>query len=412
MSDIDDKAMMEEFIANNANKDADKDADKNADKNANNTEKNEQTDIKSESTQKGVQEGAQKDVQKDVKKDVQEKQSVKEETLDKGKNDSSQFDLSIFNKAFEKNFESEDQIKEILESSSKLKAQLEEKEKLLEEGYNPMEYFANEKQFKINQILRQNDGLNETIVNKLVNSDLKEMSDEDVLLLNDLIETKGTYDEKIARLDIKDRYGLNKSKDELDDDELQAYQLKEYRLKRDAEKARSNLEKMLDVELPEFKKPDDIAKERKEAIKKEFNENKEKWQKFTDDYVKTLDKLTIPYKDDGNKEVSVEFAVDDNFKANLKENLPHYAAIMGKDLNNDKDVQSIHEQVQKDYFWLNRSNIVKSIIEDIETKKNKEIIDKYENPSQPKQTEAPTTLSDEERHNKEVDQQINNELKL
>jgi hypothetical protein len=85
---------------------------------------------------------------------------------------------------------------------------------------------------------------------------------------------------------------------------------------------------------------------------------------------------------------------------------------MGKDLNNDKDVQSIHEQVQKDYFWLNRSNIVKSIIEDIETKKNKEIIDKYENPSQPKQTEAPTTLSDEERHNKEVDQQINNELKL
>jgi hypothetical protein len=200
-------------------------------------------------------------------------------------------------------------------------------------------------------------------------------------------------------------------KEDLGDDELQAFQIKEYNLRKDAEKARGNLAKMTEVELPEFKKPEDIARERKEALDKTFNESKDNWQKFTDDYVKSLDKLTIPYKDDGNKDAAVEFAVDDKFKSMLKENLPQYAALMGKDLNKPNDVKAIHEQVQKDYFWENRSNIVRSIIEDIETKKNKETIDKYDNPSQPKNTEAPKTLSDEERHNKEVDQQMINMYK-
>ena len=363
MSDIDDKAMMEQFMANKPEGDQTL-----VDPKDKKEEPKEEPKVEGQGDQKPIE-----DKKEDVHTNTEEK--PKEDTQEKPKEepqkpnpeeDEVKFDLSTFNKAFGREFESEDQIKEILESASTLKAQLEEKEKLLEEGYNPMEYFANDKQFKLNQILKSNEDLNEAIVNRLVTSDLKEMSDEDVLLLNDLIETKGTYDEKIARLDIKDRYGLNENKEDLNDEELQAHQLKEYRLKKDADRARTSLQKMLDVELPDFKKPEDIAKERKEALDKAFNDSKESWQKFTDDYVKSLEKLTIPYKDDGNKDAAVEFSVDDKFKTMLKENLPQYAALMGKDLKKPNDVKAIHEQVQKDYFWMNRSNIVRSIIDDIE----------------------------------------------
>jgi|GEM_PF-5807618 len=325
------------------------------------------------------------------------------------KGDEVKFDMEAFNKVLERDepFESIDQVKELLNLKPlELKAQLEEKDKILaeneeaiKEGFNPMSYFANEQQFKINQILKANEGLNENIVNRVVTSDLNELNDEDVLLLNELIETKGTYDERIVKLAIKDRYGLNVNKEDLENDELQAFQVKEYNLKKDAEKARGNLDKMTNIDLPAFKDPKDLAEERKAERDKVYNDSKDNWKQFADEYTEKLDKLTISYRDDENKEANVDFNVDSKFKDILKEKLPEYAAMLGKDVNDKKDVASVVEQVQKDYLWLRRGDLVKSIVNDIETKKNQETVDKYENPSKPKQTEAPVQLSDEDRHN-------------
>ena len=354
--------------------------------------------------------------------DIKEEPKVESKEEPKTKDAPIEFNIEAFNKAIESEepYESVDQIKELLslaKGSSELKAKfdeqvklLEEKEAAIQEGFNPMSYFANEQQFKLNQILKANEGLNENIVNRVVTSDLDSMSDEDVLILNDLIDTKGTYDEKIVRLDIKDRYGLNVNKEDLEDDELQAFQVKEYRLKKDAEKARNDLRKITEIELPTFKDPKDIAEARKAEIDKAFNESKDNWSKFTEDYVEKLDKLTIPYKDDDNKDVSVEFEVDGKFKEMLKTNLPNYAALLGKDVNNKAHIQEITELVQKDYLWMHKGDIIKSVTNDIVTKMTKEQFDKYQNTSKPKQTEAPKNLSEEERHNQEERQRMLNDF--
>ena len=392
MSDNFEKDLMDEYMSN---------------------QKPEETKEEPKQEEQVISEENKKDVHTDNEIQTEEPKGEEPKEEPKPEDTPKEFDIEAFNKAIESEepYESVDQLKELLslaKGSSELKAKfddqaklIEEKDAAIQEGFNPMTYFANEQQFKINQILKANEGLNENIVNRVVTSNLDEMSDEDVLILNDLIDTKGTYDEKIVRLDIKDRYGLNVIKEDLDDDEIQAYQVKEYRLKKDAERARNDLRKITDIELPTFQDPKDIAEARKAEQEKAFNERKENWNKFTEDYVEKLDKLIIPYKDDENKDVVVDFAIDDKFKEMLKTNLPQYATLLGKDVNNKAHLKEITELVQKDYLWLHKGDIIKSVTNDIVTKMTKEQFDKYQNTSKPKQVEAPKNLSDEERHNSE-----------
>jgi hypothetical protein len=334
----------------------------------------------------------------------------------------SDFNLDSFNKAFEREFKTMDEVTDLLNLSKEhpeLKAKLDEKDKLiaerdetLKEQYNPMSYFANEKQFKLNQILKANEGLNESIVSRLMNADLEKLSDKDVLKLNDLIKTKGTFDDRIVEMDIEDRYGLNVNKEDLEGDELRTYQIKEYRMKKDADSARDELGKLTDVELPEFKNPLDVNKEDKAEREKIFNESKDKWGEFTNEFLDKFDKLSIPYKDDDKKDAVFEFGIDDNFKQLAKERIPEIATLLGRDATKKEDVQAIVEQVQKDYLWIHKNDIIKTAIQDTVTKMTQETFDKYHNTSQPKRTEAPPTLSNEERHNKEQMDKMANDFKL
>jgi len=331
----------------------------------------------------------------------------------------SEITVDSFNKVFETEYTDIDSIKQLLTEYPGLKAQLEDKDKAIVERdetikqqFNPMSYFANEKQFKLNQILKENEGLNEGIVGRLMNSDLSELSDKDVLKLNDLIKTKGTFDDRIVEMDIEDRYGLNVKKEDLDSDELQAYQVKEYRLKKDADVARDELKKLTNVELPEFQDPIGLKNADKEAQEAAFNETKDKWGEFANDFVEKFEKINIPYKVDDNQEANFEFAVDDKFKKAIAENLPVYAALMGKDITKEDDKKSVITQVQKDYVWDNISNIVRNIHEDTVTKMTQEKFNEYHNPSQPKLVEAPPTLNDEDRFNKEQMDQMKNDFNL
>lgn len=322
------------------------------------------------------------------------------------------FNIENFNKAVEGKFESIDQVRELISLSKdypELKAQLEqrdktiqEKEEALKQHFDPMSYFANENQFKLNQILKSNEGLNESVAARLLNSNLDELSDKEVLKLNELISTKGTFDEKIVEMAIEDQYGINVKKEDLDDDELRAYHVKEYRMKKDAEKARDSLKGIMDVELPEIKDPNSLKEEQAKAQQEAFDQVKSKWDSSMDTLLeKELNKLTIDYQTDDKKKETFEFEVDDEFKKVLKENLPKVAASYGKDVSKPEDVQALVEQAKKDYLWLRREQVFKTAIEDVVTKMTKEQLDKYNNTSKPKKEEAPERLSDEDKFNKD-----------
>ncbi len=330
-------------------------------------------------------------------------------TQEEPKND---FNIETFNKAVEGKFESIDQIRELISLSKEypeLKAQLDqmnktvqEKDEALKQQFNPMSYFANENQFKLNQILKSNEGLNEAVAVRLLNSNLDELTDKEVLKLNELISTKGTFDEKIVEMAIEDQYGINVKKEDLDDDELRAFQVKEYRMKKDAEVARDSLKKIMNVELPEIKDPNVLKEEEAKAQQEAFNQVKSKWDSSMDTLLeKELNKLTIDYQTDDKNKETFEFEVDDEFKKVLKENLPKVAATYGKDVSKPEDVKALVEQAKKDYLWLRREQVFKTAIEDVVTKMTKEQIDKYNNTSKPKKEEAPERLSDEDKYNKE-----------
>jgi hypothetical protein len=353
----------------------------------------------------------------DKKEDVQANNDKKEEP--KSTND---FSIESFNKAFGREYKDIEEVKGLFsqqEEYSKLKAQYEEKEKLisekdkaLQEKFDVMSYFADEQQYVINQVLKNNKGLNKEVITKLVNTNLTDMNDEDVLKLNELLTTKGKFDEAVVARAINKKYGLTVSKEDLDEEGLKDYEVQKFLMKRDADDAREKLAKLLVVDKPEFTDPLKAKQEKEEAFKKEYDAVKNQWSTFAENLVKGLDKYTIEYEGDDKTKKTFEYAFDDNFKKVLKENLPLIAAYNKKDVNKKEDVEQLITQAKKDFLWINQSNIIRNAVEDAMSKATKEELDKYYNPSKPKSDDKPVSLSDEERFNKETDNKLLKDFKI
>lgn len=351
------------------------------------------------------------------KKDVQTNTDTKEEP--KSTND---FSLESFNKAFGREYKDIEEIKGLfsqVEDSSKLRAQLEERDRLISEKdkalqtqFDPMSYFADEQQYVINQVLKTNKGLNRDVITKLVNSNLSELKDEDVLKLNELLTTKGKFDESVVARVINKKYGLNVNKEDLDEEGLKDYEAQRFLMSKDADEAREKLSKLLQIEKPVFKDPLKAKQEQDETLKKEYDTIKSQWDMFADSFVKGFDKYTIEYEGDDKQKKTFEYLVDDKFRQAVKENLPLIAAYNKKDVNKKEDVEKLVEQVKKDYLWLNQKNIIKNAIEDTMSKMTQAEFDKYYNASKPKSDDKPIRLSDEERFNKETDEKLLKDFKI
>ena len=182
---------------------------------------------------------------------------------------------------------------------------------------------------------------------------------------------------------------------------------------KDAQKAKVELKKILDIEMPTYQDPNVLKQEQDEAVQKAFDETKAKWSSSVDKLIEDqLDKLSIEYQGDDKKVEKFEFAIDAEFKKVLKDNLPQIAANYNKDISKPEDVKALVEQAQKDYLWLRRGELLRTATEDVITKMTKEQLDKYHNTSQPERTEAPATLSDEDRFNKEQQDNMAKEFKI
>lgn len=318
--------------------------------------------------------------------------------------------MESFNKAIGREFKDEEEVKNLLKTSdeySTVKAKVEEyekmiaeKDKALQDYYNPMTYFANEQQYTINQILKKNPELNYNVVNRIVTTNLSDMADKDVLILNEVLTAKGAFDESVVDRIVTKKYGLNVNKDELDEEGLRDYKAQEWIMKKDADKARSELTKLLEVDKPKAIDPVLAKKEQVEKDNQLFGENKAKWDMFTNEFVKKFENLKVEYALDDKQKDTFTFGVDEKFKAVLKEKLPLIAAMNKKDVNNPNDVKALIEMVEKDFLWLNKEAMFKTLREDIVSKITEEEFKKYHNPKKPTGgDQAPIRTSEEERLN-------------
>lgn len=332
------------------------------------------------------------------------------------------FNIEHFNKAFGKEYKDIEEIKSIFSQKDEyqtLKAQLaeketmiEEKEKAFKEQYDPMSYFADEQQYIINQVLKNNKGLNRDVITKLVNANIADLKDVDVLKLNELLTTKGKFDEGVVERVINKKYGLNVSKEDLDEEGLKDYEAQMFIMNKDAEEVREKLTKLLDIQKPEFKDPLMSKKEHEAELAKAYNSKLNDWNGFSNKFVNEFKSFAVEYELDDKSKVQYDVQVADDFRKVLATKLPELAAKSGLDINNKDHVTAIVEQVKKDYLWIKKDAILRSFRDDLVSKMTEDEFKKYHNPSQLKNDVRPETLSGEEKFNKDQKTKMLNDFKI
>ena len=316
--------------------------------------------------------------------------------------------LEAFNKKFDASFESEDDIKKLLDISTEdvdsLKSSLKDKEealaekdKLIKDKYDVLSHFASEKQFKVNELLKSNEGMKDYVAARIVNSDFDNMSNEDVLVLQDMIDLQSDVREDLIREDVRDTYGLAVDKSSMDEDELKQQELREYRAQRAADKARSEFKKMVDgIEVPKYKDPSEARKEEEAKALEDFNNNKDGWKSYLSKEFGNIEKFPIEVAE-GDK-VEVEFGKD--FRKEVVEKMPEVAAKMGYDLENKDHVDAIVADIKKNFVYQNINKILAKRDQMLKTKQKDEEYKKYHNPSNPNRKEK-----DADESNKSLDEQ-------
>jgi len=289
---------------------------------------------------------------------------------------------------------------------------IEEKEKAFKEQYDPMSYFADEQQYIINQVLKNNKGLNRDVITKLVNANIADLKDVDVLKLNELLTTKGKFDEGVVERVINKKYGLNVSKEDLDEEGLKDYEAQMFIMNKDAEEVREKLTKLLDIQKPEFKDPLMSKKEQEAELAKAYNSKLNDWNGFSNKFVNEFKSFAVEYELDDKSKVQYDVQVADDFRKVLATKLPELAAKSGLDINNKDHVTAIVEQVKKDYLWIKKDAILRSFRDDLVSKMTEDEFKKYHNPSQLKNDVRPETLSGEEKFNKEQKTKMLNDFKI
>jgi hypothetical protein len=348
--------------------------------------------------------------------------NIKEESSESNEKDvdaekTSEFDINSFNSAFKTEYQSLEEIQSLFNSKSELEKAsaaltekdtlIQEKEELLSKKVDVLSYFPNKNEYIASQVLIKNPDANASAVRKIVNSDLKELSELEVLKLSEMVKYPIDVDPSIIEKSIKDRYGIGVDVSEMEGDELTAHKVKEYAMQKDAVDARKKLGELVEgIEVPE--KIDIAAQEKakSDAQLKAYEESVGTWTSKTNEIVGGLDKFSVDVKIDGGKVEKYEIPYDNNFKEYITANLPKYAASIGLDVNKPEDLARATEAFQKDFWWAKRADVLTAYKKDLLSKTSDEEFKKYHNPAPENTAEAPDVMSDEQKKNKEADEKI------
>jgi hypothetical protein len=297
--------------------------------------------------------------------------------------------LRVLNEQLETKFKDFDEIKGLTTTKDKLseyEAKLQQKDEALNSIGDPYSSFADEAILKANEIKKQNKDLSTSVAFKLASTDVDNLSDDDVLVMQRIIENPHYEGQEGLMKEIVDEdYGLisDKDEDELTDADKRRIERQKTRKGMDAKKAREALKSMSDVQAPQKK---DVEQEYQEKVKNYIPQA----EKLIDEQV---DKLTI-----GKDEY--EHEIDSSFKDFLKKdnNLARTLAKSGYDLSNPQEVQKVVDWVKNLYFAQNKDKVINDVVEQERARMRDQQHKEVHNPKETDKKEKPQASAKEQKN--------------
>jgi len=330
------------------------------------------------------------DTKKEETKDKDEKEEVS------GSPETKSPSIEDFNKVLESEYESLDALKEMLTkakdadalrlSSEEWKSKYNEKEKLLKEYSNPLTYFKDENEYKRQQLLKQHPELNSQLAGEVFSQDVDKMDSLKAITLKTMLENPGLEDGEQGILElIYDKYGIDPETPKSEWDTLTRNKIN----------IESNQAKRFLKEIQgEIKLPETVDFEaNKEAAEKAAIEAKEKstkdWKPFVKKMFDKFDKLELTREGkDGKAEKFFEYEVDKSFKEDAQDEALDLIVESGLEIN-EKNLATVVQDLQDQYFLINRNKIMQAFADELVAAKDKEWREKTDNKKPPSDEEKP-----------------------
>jgi len=226
----------------------------------------------------------------------------------------------------------------------------------LKKGLDPLSYFSSEQTYIAEQLRKKYPTMDPVAIQTAITKDISEMSDIDVLALQDVIKRPGiSGGESMSKKLLANKYGIDLSEPASEWDELARGALQ-----RDAYDARQELNTFKsEVELPSIKTEEELQAERA----KQTEDLKAQWAPVLPK-LQAFDKITIPGKEEGQ---GFEFEVPQEFRDGLGDYFE--AMIVNGELQpNEETVKFMMVQREKDFIHQNLSKIYTAIEADLSAK--------------------------------------------
>jgi len=299
--------------------------------------------------------------------------------------------LEHINSQYETNLSSLEDVKNLTsykDKVSKYEEDLKTKDEALKSVNDPKSNFASEKLLKANEILKNNEGLSESVAMRLATTNPDELSDDDALTFKEIMDNPyyGSNEEMVKKL-INNKYGMNASEndEELSDEQKQMMEMSKFQKQADAQKARESIKQMSNVEVPQQK-----------DVEQEYKQKVEQFQPQADKLIdEELDKITLGKN-------GYEYKYDDKFKQWLKDQnyVSHRLAKEFDPNGSNQDYSKVTEEIQGMYLLMNKDKIMDDLEESVRTRMQDEFDQKVHNPKDNNRQEKEGP-SDAETKNKE-----------
>ena len=310
----------------------------------------------------------------------------------------------FFNKTFKTDFKTEDDIRKIIELSSKtktledqlkdfetLKADVEEYKK----GIDPLAYFASEDDYRIQQFKKSNPDKDASVAYKLFASDVTKLTDLEVLTQFEMLDGV-IRDEAEAQSLLADKYAID-----LESDPKEWTVLARAQLKRDANRARAEIKTMKEeIKLPTRVDVEGQRKQAQEAQAQKAELLKKGWNDIVPSMITELKEVEInDYDKDGKPEPVFKYAIADEAKPRLQAQIMEHLLASGKEINAD-NVKEAGAIVQSWYVLQNIGKMIKAVKSEIAAEIDRKKDEETHNPI-PLKTEVKPVDDTEAKRRKE-----------
>lgn len=313
-----------------------------------------------------------------------------------------QFNAEEFNKQFETEYDSPDTLKEDLKDVKELRtkySQLETDKSELQNKYeealkanDPMQYFANEEEYKRQLILKKyGQEVNPAALNMIVSADLATLKDMDVLVLGEMVRNPNVIGgESGARELIYDRLGIDPEEDQSSWSTLQKNKIASA-----ATSIRNDLNKLKNVEIPERVDFETQSAAKAQELKQQRQELEGKWDKATSKMLDGFKEFTVQDEVDGNKTDVFTYAIPEAFIPEAKADVLEFMAEQGLEPTQE-NIEKAMEYVQERFVRENFQNMLLTYGNEIRSKVTEEKDKEVNNPEPPKDTQKPEEQADKE----------------